>query len=129
MRVPTGRPAKHPVEFMMAVAQRVARGELTYREATKRYGVSHGSVSAWVRRFKDGTLAEMKQPKDRKPKSLRTREFALEKEIQALKQELANLYMINQMLKKAQSYSEHAKRDNSSSIISGSSDPSSEDAN
>ena len=101
----------------------------TYKEATKRYGVSHGSVSAWVKRFKSGTLAEMRQPKERQPKSLRTREFALEKEIQALKQELANLYMMNQLLKKAQSYSEHVRKDNSSSIISGSSDPSNEGAN
>jgi transposase-like protein len=127
MKIPTGRPAKHPVEFMMAVAQRVVTGELTYRQAMKRYGVSHGSIGNWVKKYQAGTLADMKQPKERLPKKPHTREAALENEIKALKQELANLYMINQMLKKAQIFADRARKDASSLIISGSSDPSSVD--
>ena len=128
MKIPTGRPAKHPVEFMMAVAQRVASGGMTFREASRKYGVSHGSVNTWVKKYKSGTLAEMKQPKERMPKKASLREGHLENEIRALKQELANLYMENRMLKKAQSYAERAKRDASSLIISGSGDQLSADA-
>ncbi|MGZ3798295.1 MAG: hypothetical protein ACXVB1_18135 [Pseudobdellovibrionaceae bacterium] len=48
MKKPTGRPAKHPIEFMMTVAEQIAKGHLTYRQAARRYGASHGSIALWM---------------------------------------------------------------------------------
>jgi transposase len=128
MKSPTGRPCKHPVEFRMAVAHKVISGELTHREAAKRYGVSHGSVSLWKRHYKNSTLHLMNKKKDPRPKTAFGKEVQLENEVRALKQELANLYMQVQMLKKAQIFQEQARSDLSSIITSETSDPSDEDA-
>jgi transposase-like protein len=118
MKVPTGRPAKHPVEFMMAVAEQITNGQLTFREATKRYGVSHGSLSHWKKKYKGQSLQKMKQPKSALAKTTAGRETALESENKLLKQELAELYMQVQLLKKAQIFAERAKRDASSIVTS-----------
>ena len=113
---------------MMAVAQKVASGELTQRQAAKRYGVSHGSISVWKKRYVTNTLHLMKQKRDPKPKTPSGREAALENEIKALKQELADLYMQVQMLKKAQVFADRARKDASSIITSENSDQFTEDA-
>ena len=128
MKIPTGRPAKHPVDFMMAVAQKVVSGELTLREAAQRYGVSHGSISLWKKRYGSRTLHLMKQKKEIKPRTAGGREAALESEIRVLKQELGDMYMQIQMLKKAQVFSERAKKDASSIVTSENLDQSAEDA-
>lgn len=128
MKIPTGRPAKHPVDFMMAVAQKVVSGELTLREAAQRYGVSHGSVSLWKKRYGSRTLHLMKQKREyKKRKTAGGRESALESEIRVLKQELGDLYMQIQMLKKAQVFSERAKKDSSSIVTSENLNQSAED--
>jgi transposase-like protein len=118
MKVPTGRPSKHSVEFMRAVAEQVTNGQLTYREAVKRYGVSHGSVSHWVKKYKTHSLHKMNQPRSKLPKTSAGRESALESENKLLKQELAELYVQLQLLKKAQVFAERARRDASSIVTS-----------
>jgi transposase-like protein len=114
MKTPTGRPGKHTVDFMMTVSKCVAEGEITYREAAKRYGISHGSVYAWLKKYRNNTLHLTKQPKDLKQKTGEGRAAVLELENRALKLELANMFMELQMLKKAQAFEAQAKKDASS---------------
>lgn len=128
MKIPTGRPSKHPVDFMMAVATKLATGELTLREASRRYGVSHGALSYWKKRYGQNSLHLMNQKKDPRPKTSAGREIALESEIKLLKQEIGTLYMQVQMLKKAQLFAEQARKDASSIITSENLGPSKEDA-
>lgn len=47
-----GRKPKYTQEFMMMIGRKVTEGEMTLREASKTFGVSHGSVSVWKKRFK-----------------------------------------------------------------------------
>jgi transposase-like protein len=63
MKKPIGRPPKHPTEFRTAVARRVADGQLSYREAGRLYGVSHGTLSSWMKKYGSGTLHQMQEPK------------------------------------------------------------------
>jgi transposase-like protein len=114
MKKPTGRPGNHTVDFMMTVAKAVAEKELTFREAAQRYGVSHGSVYAWKKKYLNRTLHESNEPKETKPKTNLGREIALEVENKALKLELANMFMEIQLLKKAQAYAAQAKKEASS---------------
>ncbi len=119
MKKPTGRPSKHTVEFMMVVAEQVTNGQMTYRDAVKRYGVSHGSVSHWVKKYKGQSLHKMNPPKKSSiAKTTAGHEAALETENRLLKHELAELYMQVQILKKAQIFAERAKKDASSIVTS-----------
>src|SRR6476620_7134983 len=110
MKKPIGRPSDHSVEFMVTVAHKVANGELTYREAAKRYGISHGSIHSWLKKFKSNTLQLTKQVRTSEPKTARGREVALEFEIKELKFEIAHLYLQVQMLKKAQAFEDQVRK-------------------
>jgi transposase len=115
---PLGRPAKHSVEFMMAVAEQVLSGQMSYRQASERYGVSHGSISCWKEKYRKFMLHRMKQAGRKGALTPVGREAALELENKQLKQELADLYLQVRMLKKVQAFEEQAKRDASSIITS-----------
>ncbi len=69
MKKPIGRPADQSHEFMTAVAHRVASGELTQREAARRYGVSHGAINSWVKKYRSKSLHRMRQRQDPGPKT------------------------------------------------------------
>ena len=118
MKKPVGRPADHSVEFMIAVAHKVASGELTYREARERYKVSHGSICSWMKKYGRNTLHLMKQKRTSEPKTVRGREAALEAEVKDLKFEIAQLYLQVRMLKKAQEFEDQIRREASSIITS-----------
>lgn len=121
-RKQVGRPSKHPLEFRIAVVEQIAQG-MSYREAQKRYGVSHGSIGLWMKKYSKQTLHQMKAPSNECQLSAAARDLTFESENRALKQELAELYMQVQMLKKAQAFAEQAKRDASSIVTSESSAP------
>ncbi len=42
-----GRKPKFTQEYMMMIGRKVIEGEMSYREAAKTFGVSHGSVSLY----------------------------------------------------------------------------------
>jgi hypothetical protein len=47
---PPGRKPKHSESFRWMVAQKVCKDGMSYREAGKTFGLSHGSISALVKR-------------------------------------------------------------------------------
>lgn len=110
-----GRLPTFTSEYMWMVAKKVVEEAMTYREAAKTFNVSSGSVSSWVRKYKRGTLV----PIDKKNEpSDALKLFRLEEQVQELKAEIGDLFLQNQMLKKALFHSQSKKKDNSSVITS-----------
>lgn len=112
-----GRKPKWTTEFMMMVGKKVCEGEMTLREAAKTFGMSHGTVSVAVKRFRTGdwskgNAAKLKQINER------AKVQRMESNIRELKHEIAELYLENVMLKKALQFSQQVKRENSSVITS-----------
>lgn len=110
-----GRKPNYTEEYMMMVGRKVAEGNLTYREAGRTFGMSHGAVGSCVKRFKKGDYGNATKFKE---VSERAQVQRLESNIREIKQEIADLYLENLMLKKALYYSHQVKRENSSVITS-----------
>jgi transposase-like protein len=112
---PTGKPPLWTTEYMFMVAQKVVEEGMTYREAAKTFNVSTGSVGSFVRKYKKGnlnTFSKGNEPSDE------LKMFRLEEQVKELKGEIGDLYLQNQMLKKALYHSQQKKKDNSSVITS-----------
>ena len=109
---PQGRQPKHTVEFMMMVARQVVEKELSYRQASKLYGVSHGCVSSWVNKYKKKSW---RSPAKNQVISEELHQYRVDTQMKELKHEIAELYLENQMLKKSSwefhSMSSHAHHD------------------
>ncbi len=112
---PHGRPRRWTNEFMTMVAQKVVDEGMTYQKAGKIFGVSQGSIGTWVKRYKQGTLSASSKTKEASPE---LQIYRLEGEVKELKQEIGNLYIENQLLKKALCHSHSKKRETSSVITS-----------
>ena len=110
-----GRKPVYTQEYMMMVAKKVVEGDLTYREAAKTFGTSHGSIAAWVNQFKKGNWGNAAKTKEASEKVKVQR---LESNVRELKHEIADLYLENLMLKKALTHSHQIKKENSSVITS-----------
>lgn len=106
-----GRPPSKTAEYRMMVCQEIIGGKMTYREASKTFGVSSGAISAWLRDYKAGKLMDPKAFEDSRAKSQR-----YEENIGELKAEIAELYLQNQVLKKSIAYM-NSKLKGSSSVI------------
>ena len=117
MKKETGRPHKLPVEIRRLIAQQVSSGELTYRHASEKYGISSGAIGACVKQFKGGGIKDTNSPRwideEKTP-----REKALEVENKILKAEVGELYMQMKLLKKAEDYKQWLKSEASSVITS-----------
>ena len=92
-----GRKSPHPVEFQIMVARKVRSGAMTFREASKAFGISGGCVNSWIRKHEKGTMPIPKPHKE----SDATVIGRMESHIKELKGEIAELYLQNLMLKKA----------------------------
>jgi len=110
-----GRKPKWTQEFMLMVGRKVAEGDMTLREASKTFGMSHGTVSVCVKRFRTGDWGNAKKVKE---VNERVKVQRLESGMRELKQEIADLYLENIMLKKALQFSHRVKKENSSVITS-----------
>jgi len=110
-----GREPKYNIDYYMMMAKQVVDHGMSFREAAKVYNMSHGSVSHWKKVYLDG-----KFPKMKKAQSISPENQLLQKETQIrnLKQEIADLYLENLMLKKMFEYSKHLKKEDSSVITS-----------
>ena len=93
-----GRPNAKSPEFRMMVCQEIEAG-MTYKEASKTFGVSNGSLAAWLKQYRAGKLLDPKAVEDS-----RSRIERLTENIDELKAEIAELYLQNQVLKKAIAY-------------------------
>jgi hypothetical protein len=118
MNIPGGRPPKHPVDYMMAVAEEVANG-MSYRDASKRFRVSHGSISHWLKKYsRQGPRKKPAPPRSVSKTGATVGPATLELENRLLKQELGELYLEIKLLKKAQAFAEQARKEDSSIVTS-----------
>ena len=127
-RARIGRTPKYSVEYYMMMAKQIVDDGLTYREASKIYGCSHGTVCHWLKLYRQGVLPS-KAKKAKREEAVKESDIArLEHHVKNLKTEIGDLYLENLMLKKALKYSQQIKRDNLSVITSESLDQLPEDA-
>ena len=96
---PTGRQPILSTETRLLVAKKVTSKEMTYREAAKTFGISTGAVAACVRLMKSEGDLSKRRKRDAEFKS-EVVEYRHHAQIKELKQEIADLYLENQMLKK-----------------------------
>lgn len=112
---PHGRPSKLTPEARLQVAQKVISKELTYRDAAKLFGISSGAVGSCVRLYKkDGAKLKVKERVQNYNNA--SDEYRHQAQMKELKQEIADLYLQNQMLKKIVSKSLQMKKSNGSVI-------------
>jgi transposase len=97
------------------VAQKVVEEGMTYRVAAKTFAISTGAVSAWTKKYKKGNLLQSAKDKEQSPDY---KIYQLEDQVKELKTEIGDLYLQNQMLKKALFHSQMKKKENSSVITS-----------
>lgn len=111
---PHGREPKFSIEYMMMVVKKVEDEGMTYREASRTFGISHGCLNGWLRKYRKGTLGNRKMPEP----SPGTTVYVLEERLKEMKQQIGELYLENLMLKKALFHSRQSKKENSSVITS-----------
>jgi transposase len=124
---PPGRQPRHSPEYRMMVAKKVLEGGMSYREASKTYDLSHGSISAIVREYKKhGSKSKRNERTTKYRKEVEA--YRQQTQVKDLKLEIADLYLENLMLKKALEHSLQKKSDYLSVITSANLDQSREDA-
>ena len=112
---PHGRPSKLTPEARVAVAQSVLSKEMTYREAAKAYGISPGAVGTCIRNLrKQGANSKRNEKVNAYNKA--SDEYRHQAHVKELKQEIADLYLQVQILKKILNKSLLVKKSNGSVI-------------
>jgi transposase-like protein len=105
-------------EEKLRILKEIASGKITLLEASRKYKMSPSGISYWRIHF-GMRKAYGKRERDRltrldSPKT--SQEKVLEKELEDLKVKLADLYLENEFLKKAQAFARDEKK-RSSSIV------------
>ena len=114
---PPGRQPRHSPEYRMMVAKKVLEGGMSYREASKTYDLSHGSISAIVKEYKHHGAKSKRNERTTKYRK-EVESYRQQTQVKDLKLEIADLYLENLMLKKALQYSHQLRKENSSVITS-----------
>lgn len=117
-----GRIPKYSIEYYMMMAKQIEDDGLTHRDAAKIYGCSHGTVSHWLKLYRNGVLPNRVKKAKRDEVTKESTVYRLQHVIQDLKTEVGELYLENVMLKKALAYSQRLKKQNLSVITSESLD-------
>jgi transposase len=115
---PQGRAPKFSVEYYMMMAKRVVEEGLTFREASKIYNCSHGTVNHWAKLYRSGVLPNRLKKEKRDAATKESDFLRLEHHVKNLKTEIGELYLENLMLKKALEYSRQIKKEDLSVITS-----------
>ena len=114
---PPGRRARHSAEYRAMVAKKCMEEGMTYREAAKTFGLSHGSVWNILKQYKHSAgKAQRKVTVSKYQKEVE--EYRHKTQLKDLKHEIAELYLENLMLKKALEHSLRTKKEDSSVITS-----------
>ena len=113
-----GRAPKYTPEYYMMMAKHIADENLSYRQASKIYKVSHGTVNHWLKLYKSGKLPNRVKNAKLKVESQESLIQRMDRYIKELKAEIGDLYLENQILKKAQKISLPSKNDRTSVITS-----------
>jgi transposase-like protein len=111
----TGRRPKFTVEYMNLVAEKVVEDGMTFKVAAKTFDVSQGSITKWVKNYKNGHIP-VNSRDDGISKD--TQVYNLEERIKGLTTEVGSLYLENQLLKKALSHLQSKRKETSSVITS-----------
>ncbi len=112
---PSGRPPLYTQEFMMMVARKVVDEGVRYREASRMFGISHGSIGVWVKEYRAVKRGKKSCTYNPSPEM---RICRLESQVKDLKGEIGDLYLENLFLKKALNHSTDARKGDSSIITS-----------
>lgn len=114
---PPGRTPKHSPEYRMMVAKKVVEEGMSFREAGKTFGLSHGSVSAIKKEYlSQGSKSKRNERTSKYKKEVEA--YRSQQQMKDLKLEIADLYLENLMLKKALEHSLKMKKEDSSVITS-----------
>ncbi len=113
---PPGRRPKHSEAYQEMVAKKVSQG-MSYREAGKAFGLSHGSIANILKKFEAGKLKEKRKETSTRYKN-EVESYRHQKQINDLKIEVADLYLENLMLKKMLEHSLQKRKESSSDITS-----------
>jgi transposase-like protein len=113
-----GRATKYTPEYYMMMCRHIEEEGLTYRKAAKMYNVSHGVVNHWLKLYRSGQMPGKIKKAKQKVESQENLIHRQERYIRSLKTEIGELYLENQMLKKAQMLFQQGKSANSSVITS-----------
>lgn len=114
---PPGRPSIHSYETRLMIGRQIVEKEFTYSKAAEAYGLSQGSVAECVRLYKkQGT--NQKRTVRQKERNEALVDYNHQTEVKSLKQEIADLYLENQLLKKALKHFRMPKKDDGSVITS-----------
>lgn len=114
---PPGRKPKHSESFRWMVAEKVCKDGMSYREAGKTFGLSHGSISALVKKYNEKNFKTKR--KERTSKYAEQVEgYRQQSHVNDLKLQIAELYLENLMLKKMLEHSLQKKKESSSDITS-----------
>ena len=115
---PQGRRPKYAPEYYMMMSKRVVDEGMSYREAAKIYKMSHGSINYWVNLYKEGKIPGKVAKAKKYTESQDGTVIRLEAFIVSLKTEIGELYLENQILKKARVFLQEHKKSSSSAITS-----------
>lgn len=115
---PIGRTPNYTPSYYLMMAKDVVENGMSFREAATKYKCSHGTVSHWSKLLRDGSLPR-RIDRDSKQKSKAEAHIIRQnKYIRELKTEIGELYLENQLLKKAQSHFQKLKSVDTSIITS-----------
>tara|TARA_B110001454_G_C12723272_1_gene436161 strand:+ start:371 stop:787 length:417 start_codon:yes stop_codon:yes gene_type:complete len=124
---PPGRRPKHSESYQQMVAKKLLEEGMSYREAGKLYGLSHGSIANIIKKYKNKKFNNKRQEVKSKYKK-EVENYRHQAHIKDLKLEIADLYLENLMLKKMFESSLQRKKSASSEITSENLDLLPEDA-
>lgn len=114
---PPGRRSKHSESYQMMVAKKVIEDGMSYREAGKTFGLSHGSIYNVIKKYRNGKLrGDRKQAKNKYAAEVEG--YRHQSQMKDLKLQIADLYLENLMLKKMLEHSLQKKKESSSDITS-----------
>lgn len=113
-----GRTPRYTDEYYMMMAKEVIEDGLTYRQAADKYKCSHGTVNHWVKLYREGKLVKRVEKKKTDHSRAEAQLQRQERYIKELKAQVGELYLENQLLKKAQTYFQLPKNARSSVITS-----------
>lgn len=123
-----GRTPRYADSYYMVMAKEVVEDGMTFRVAAAKYNCSHGTVCHWTKLYREGKLAKRIDKQKANQTTNAVQILKLERYIKELKTEVGELYLENQILKKAQLYFQRLKSESSSVITSESLDQFPEDA-
>ena len=123
-----GRTPRYTDEYYMLMAKEIVEEGMSFRTAATKYNCSHGTVSHWSKLYREGKLTKRVETQKSSSSRAEAQLVRQDRYIKELKAQVGELYLENQLLKKAQTYFQTKRSGNSSVITSENLDLYREDA-